>query len=294
MKIEIHDVGHGGCAVVTCPNGARIMIDCGFGSERKWFPSVHYFGQFVDVLVISNLDRDHVDDLPYVWKNVTLGSIYSNPTVNADALAAMKRQHGMDEGLRQVHDILKQFGPGHIGKMADSGNVTAWAYHNRYDSDFVDPNNLSVATFVRWGNFTILFAGDLEKAGWQHLLRIPAFVADLSTVRILVASHHGRESGCCDDVFKIVRPEIVIFSDGRKQHETQETDAWYRRRVLGIPVIGAVFSGLPATRRHVYTTRRDGTVTVQVHSDGSFLVRPSRPVSHNDQFGLLGLLGRPA
>lgn len=24
MRIDIFDVGHGGCSVITCPNGARI------------------------------------------------------------------------------------------------------------------------------------------------------------------------------------------------------------------------------------------------------------------------------
>jgi hypothetical protein len=58
MKIEIHDVGHGGCAVVTCPNGARIMLDCGLDADRQWFPSAAYANQFIDALALQNLDED--------------------------------------------------------------------------------------------------------------------------------------------------------------------------------------------------------------------------------------------
>ena len=90
MRIDIFDVGHGNCALVSCPNGARIMVDCGYLSDPGWFPSVTFAGQFIDLLVFSNLDEDHVDDLPYIWRDVPLGSIFSNPSVTAPALAAMK------------------------------------------------------------------------------------------------------------------------------------------------------------------------------------------------------------
>lgn len=78
MKVDIFDVGHGGCAVVTAPNGRRIMLDCGFHSERQWYPSVVLAGQQIDLLVAMNLDEDHLDDLPYLWKNVNIGGVFTN------------------------------------------------------------------------------------------------------------------------------------------------------------------------------------------------------------------------
>jgi beta-lactamase superfamily II metal-dependent hydrolase len=294
MKIEIHDVGHGGCSVVTCPNGARIMLDCGFSSDRRWFPSLVYADEFIDALVLTNLDEDHVSDLPYVWRGVTLGSIYSNPAVTAAALAAMKRDFGMDEGVRHAHAILCRFGPGRIGPIADSGSVRAWTYSNRYYLDFEDTNNLSVATFIRWGAFTILFAGDLETAGWRTLLQNPLFVDDLRTITVLVASHHGRANGRCEEVFGVVRPQIVVFSDDRKRFESQDTDAWYRHRVSGIPVLGPAPTRIPQGRRHVYTTRRDGTLTIQVDPTGCYLVTPMRADPLAPILGLLGSRYDPA
>jgi hypothetical protein len=50
----------------------------------------------MDLLVIGDLDEDHVDDLPCVWHRVTLGSSFSNPSVTAAELAAMEREHGME------------------------------------------------------------------------------------------------------------------------------------------------------------------------------------------------------
>ena len=82
-------------------------------------------------------------------------------------------------------------------------------------------------------------------------------------------------------MLQIVRPDIVVFSDDAKRYSTQETDAWYRYRVTGIPVIDQtpdLRTGL-LPRRHVYTTRRDGTLTIDVNRSGGYLVRPSRAMN---------------
>ncbi len=273
MIIDVHDVGHGGCAVVTCPNMQRAMIDCGFRRDPYWFPSVQYFGQRIDVLFFGNLDEDHLDDLPYVWKNCPIGTIVTNPTVGAAALEQMKND-GMRPGVTHAHAILQHFGTGRIGPGADGGGVSAWAYYNRYFWDFTDTNNLSLAVFVRYGTFTILFGGDLETEGWRVLLRNKNFVRDLASVKVFVASHHGRASGRCEELFNICRPEVFLFSDDEKQYDTQETTDWYASRAIGIPIIGATpHSILGVPRRYVMTTRRDGSLKITVADNGRFFVQ---------------------
>jgi beta-lactamase superfamily II metal-dependent hydrolase len=254
------------------------MVDCGFRLNPGWFPSITFQGQRIDLLVFTNLDEDHVEDLPYVWQHVSLGAIFSNPTVCAAALAALKHEHGMARGVRQAHAILRRFGTGLIGRPPNLGAVRAWAYWNRYGRDFTDTNNLSLVVFVRYGAFTILFAGDLESAGWRALLRIPGFIADLLLVNMFVASHHGRENGCCEEVFQASRPDVFVISDDEHQHHSQDTTDWYRQRARGIPDISVVphpVFGYPL--RYVLTTRRDGTLSVQVEPSGRFLVTSARP-----------------
>lgn len=292
MKIDVHNVGHGACAVVTAPNGARVMVDCGLGLDPPWFPSTAYGGQRIDLLVISNLDEDHVCDLPYLRRDVRLGAVFSNPTVTAAALAAMKREHGMKEGVSMARDLLRDHGTGTIGQLPALGAVNAWCYWNRYGTDFVDTNNLSLATFIRWGSVTILFGGDLETAGWRVLLRVPGLAADLATVNIYVASHHGRESGCCPELFAHMRPDVVLFSDDARRYATQETDSWYRQRVRGITDLDRLNGIYEPAKRHVMTTRRDGSMTITVDATGDYRIltqpKPAEPI-----FGALGLGRRP-
>lgn len=278
MKVEIFDVKHGACVMITGTNGKRLMIDCGFrGGDKPWFPSAAFYGQRIEALVIQNLDEDHVDDLPYVWENLTIGAFYSNPTVTAAALASMKDQ-GMDEGVAKAHQLLRALGPGLSGPIADLGpEVRVWAHFNRF-GDFVETNDLSVAVFAEYRGFRILFGGDLETAGWRQLLQNPYFRADVASVRALVGSHHGRENGKCEELFEICRPDVVVFSDDAKQYSTQETDSWYRQRVRGIVDLtrpaGGILEAQPM--RHVLTTRRDGTLTINVNDAGGYLITPER------------------
>ncbi len=38
MRVNIFDVGHGACSVITCPNGGRVMVD----PARSWLVPVDY------------------------------------------------------------------------------------------------------------------------------------------------------------------------------------------------------------------------------------------------------------
>lgn len=277
MRVEIFDVKHGACAVITGTNGKLLMIDCGYREgDDEWFPSVAFRGERIEALILQNLDEDHVDDLPYVWHQVKIGAFYSNPTVTAGRLKSMK-EHGMDPGVAKAHEILKEFGPGFVGKLADLGEVNVWAYHNNYGEPFKETNDLSVAVFVEYGGFRMLFGGDLECSGWLELLKVPRFREDVASIRALVGSHHGRASGKCEELFKLCKPDIVIFSDAAKKYETQETDAWYRQRVRGIVDLSRQAGALgPIPKRHVLTTRSDGTLTIDVNVRGGYLVTPER------------------
>ncbi len=273
LDIRIHDVGHGGCAVATAPNGKRLMVDCGHSSDlvRPWSPSVAYAGIPIECLVVSNYDEDHVSNLPELVANVPLGCISRNTSVSAVDLAYLKLENGAGRGISTLSGWMGT--PASAPTfMPDLGGMVCTQFWCHYPSDFVDENNLSVVTFVEWGPFSIVFPGDLEASGWSKLLERPLFRTKLAGVNVFVASHHGRTSGCCDDVFAICGdgpcyPEIVVMSDRDKQFDSQETLGWYAYRCRGIPT-------QPSGIRKVYTTRNDGHLVITVGYDGRWVIAP--------------------
>ncbi len=264
MDIKIFNVGMGQCAMVVCPNKNIVMIDAGHNSESNWRPSDYFSGHVIECLVISNYDEDHASDL--VNLSLTRDKVKFlrlNDTVDSTKLKSLKdATGGMDPGIQTLHDWMKTCKTSL--EEPDLGNVIMKCYYNPYETFKNSTNNLSVATFFHYGDFTILFPGDLELAGWEELLKRMDFQDDLKKVTILVASHHGRESGYCEEVFEYCNPELIIISDGKKKHETQKkTTGWYEKKASGV-----MFQN--GTNRFVLTTRNDGNITIDVPSFGDW------------------------
>ena len=275
MRIEIFDVGHGQCAAVTSPNGQRMLVDCGtrWGENSFWVPSLHYFRTSFGLLTLTNLDEDHLADFGFLTENCTFPWIASNPTIGPNEFARLK-EDGMGAGAHAFARWLGRPRPANAflsqPPQPDFGRVAIRRYWNPYVPGLIDTtNNLSLVVIVQYGLFKIAFTGDLEATGWRALLRNPSFRQDIATATIYVASHHGRESGCCTELFDLVRPEIVIISDDERRYDSQDTDGWYRQRCRGIPLINNPFE-----RRYVMTTRKDGSMQIDVGPDGRWLVTP--------------------
>lgn len=258
--------------MITGPNGHRLMLDCGESLHRPWFPSITHRNQRIDTLMLMNLDEDHVADLPGIWDDCAVGALVTNPTISPQALKSMKPD-GMWSGVTKAHELLKLHGAGPVGDwMNGLGGISWQVFFNRYGLDFRDTNNLSLACFVTYGPFTILFGGDMEKPGWDKLMENPNFRRRLLDVTVYVASHHGRENGKCAQMFDWMSPEIAIISDCNKKHGTQETTCWYADRVKGIPDYSRPYNALMQAQRKVFTTRKDGSITIMVEPTGKYLV----------------------
>jgi beta-lactamase superfamily II metal-dependent hydrolase len=229
---------------------------------------IHY----LDQLFITNYDEDHVSNLSDLRRTVSIGSLTRNPTVSASALHELKTRDcqpgsGIAELIRMAREYTYP-----IVNSPDWGGIEFRTFWNTYPYDFDDENNLSMVVFVHHPQVSILFAGDLEKAGWRRLLQNPAFGQELFKVHVLVASHHGRESGCCEELFELGwAPQIVIISDDYKRYQTQETTYWYYLRSMGITFAG--------NQRHVFTTRSDGNIYIETGLTNATIDTESRRIS---------------
>lgn len=293
MRVEIFDVGHGQCAVITAPNGRRIMIDCSdrWEDDRFWTPSLHYFKQTIDALALTNLDEDHVRDFQGMMDSCVVRWILTNPSIGASEFAVLKRS-GMHRGCKAVASWLARPKAPSFGMPPDFfGAVRVQPYWGSFVPHVTNKtNDLSLVIVVQFGAFKIVFAGDLEVAGWTRLLSSPEFCRDLIGTTVLVASHHGRETGCCTELFNLFQPQLVVISDEPRQFDSQDTDDWYRNQCTG-----AVFLHNAFERRYVATTRKDGSMQIDVGSDGRWTIQrvtvrdwPKTPPTSSLGLGLAG------
>lgn len=271
MILRVWDVEHGACAMVQHAIGQHgcklAMIDS--GSTDDWRPSDYIRHDLrrtkLDYLFITNADQDHMSDLQGLWDaGITVPVMFRNPSYTGEQMRQIKRQSGSlsADAERYVSACSSFNEPVDEPFDLHMGGITATTFWNPYPT-FTDTNNLSLVVFIKYSNFKILFPGDLEKAGWRALLQRPEFCAELHGTDVLVASHHGRESGYCADIFNYFTPSAVVISDKPIEHETQQTVPDYRRivRSQGVRVSTTMKD------RHVLTTRRDGWIQFNVNND---------------------------
>jgi hypothetical protein len=71
--------------------------------------------------------------------------------------------------------------------------------------------------------------GDNETPSWNELMRNLLFTMAVQNTTTLIAPHHGREAGFCTDLLDLMKPSLVVISDG-EACDTSATSAMQRRR----------------------------------------------------------------
>lgn len=279
MRLRVWDVEHGACAMLqhVLPGafgdtwGRLAMIDS--GDSPNWRPSLYIRGlgrDTVDYLFITNADQDHMSDLKGLQDaGIGVKVLIRNVSYTADEIRRIKLCRGplTSDASWYVDACASYDQPAQEPFDQFMGGITVTTYCNSYPA-FTDTNDLSLAVFIRYHGFCILFPGDLEKTGWRALLQRPDFREELRTVKVLVASHHGRENGFCPEVFAFCQPWATVISDKPIEHETQLMQPDYR----AVTRDEGVMVRTTGRRRHVLTTRRDGWIQFDVDDTGGFFV----------------------
>lgn len=275
MRLDVFNVEHGACAVLHCDNGQRFMFDCGHNASTGWRPGDYLSAngtRALRTLFVTNYDEDHVSGIRDLFEKANVETIFRNTTVTPQMIKHLKTEDGMGPGIEFLVATLTEWAKNPSIGVAEIGfppGVAANLFFNRY-GDFDDENNLSMAVELIVNGLSFMFTGDLEKVGWQKLLQRADMRAALARTSVFFASHHGRESGCCPEVFDFCKPIFVVISDKAKGFQTQETHSFYHSKASGGRVHGE------SDLRYVLTTRNDGHISFDVMANGSFNVYTTR------------------
>ena len=258
--LNIFNVDHGACALLSTKTGQHILIDCGHSTDyggQPWYPGQwlkSHSISHVDLLICTNYDEDHASGAPSLIEHgISVGCILGNPTVPPRVIEHLKTDDGMGNGIRTIANSLRQRG-GIQNPPAIPGVELQWYWNPwpHWDTE----NNLSLVAHLKVYGFNFLFPGDMEKAGFSNMLEHQSFASLMRGVNVLVASHHGRENGKCEAMFDIhgCKPSLIIISDCAKKYQSQETASYYRTKAHGI----RNFRG--QDQRFVLTTRSDNHI----------------------------------
>ena len=267
LRLVMWNVQHGSAAYIRTPNGRHIAID--LGADDTFSPLSHLWRNGVkklDHVTITHPHMDHIDDilnfdllLPGTLqtpKHLTEDDIrVGNPKASQEAEA--KIQKYLEVRRRYSNPVGPQ---DDVDLPQNNGGVSITTFVPRQSSTG-NLNNHSVVTVLEYSGVKFLVPGDNESASWEELLNRETFVAAIAGTHVLVASHHGRESGFYSPLFDHFRPNITLISDGRTvdtsatSRYANVTKGWSVRRRNGTK-----------QDRKCVTTRNDGTIEVKITS----------------------------
>ena len=257
MKVWAVDLG---LAVhVEAPNGRYIVID--LGSKDGVSPLQALSGKDVGYMVITHPHHDHFSDIKNIdcAKPVVLWRVKS---YTKDELLDGVRDSEIDDFMRYC-DFEKTFN----SKVSDDnkpstgipfGGLSARVLSTKL-CDKRNKNNFSAIVVLQLGNAKVVVCGDNEKDSFDELMSNEDFKEAVAGAFVLVAPHHGRDSGFHEKFVELVKPYITIISD-TKRGTTSVTEK-YEAYTKGYNVHNMSSGYLE--KRLCLTTRKDGNIKVE-------------------------------
>ena len=284
MKLIVFDVGNAACSVVASPSNIGMMIDCGSNSDKdnpvdlylnqkKWLGIVPYVTAQatsfeLGLLHITHPDDDHVRNAkrikeemaPYLLMRRRFEEFPDSETINSDYKKYIDN-HYRGNNPEKIHWGFE------VNKIFQIPMDTIKS--DELLSKKVR-NNSSILRFIKHKGISVLFAGELEKDGWQWLAdNNRDFVSTISSgVDILVAPHHGHKSGFPKALFELSGDVgLVIHSKGSEGNiDGTDVSTQYSSNSLGINYKNLVDNSFYSAK--VLTTRSNGNIYIQITSDG--------------------------
>ena len=271
LRFIMWNVQHGSAAYIGTPNGKHIVIDLGAGDDFS--PLTHLWREGVrklDHVTITHPHMDHIEDILYFDAFKPGGASMPSHLTEKDIRDGNpKSSSEADKKIRQYLDIKRRYAGSaspqeNVHTLQNTGGALVSMF-NPVKAPKGNLNNHSVVTTVQYNGVKILIPGDNEAASWEELLGQTSFKSAIRNTHVLVAAHHGRESGFYRPLFDHIRPLITLISDGRAGGTS--VTSWYDAVTKGYQVRKR--RDRTTSVRKCVTTRNDGSIVVDLGANSA-------------------------
>ena len=267
LKIIVWDVQHGHATYIRTPNGKHIVIDLGIGSYERssadFSPLLHLKKEWgvnqLDSVIITHPHRDHIDDI-FNFDKLTPLTLSRPKHLSEQEIRAgnEKPDKVIDKYLEISNRYSAPIDPGNNPSLEENNGGVQIQKFTPTSCGTSNLNNHSIVTVISYARSKMIIPGDNEPPSWDELLKRADFLTAIKGTDILLAPHHGRDSGFSSALFEHINPRLTIISDGpfcdtsATSRYAQQTQGWTVQKR----------SGGTETRKCV-TTRNDGVIEVQ-------------------------------
>lgn len=301
MNIVVFDVGNASCNYICSPNKYAMMIDCGSSNEkqnpvdliknfnssdRELFKSKPYITSAGKVyplalLHITHPDDDHVRNSERVYKELTPYLLRHTYTEQYDDSDSINKDY--------VENLDKEY-RGSNPEQVDWGFENNVTFSIPIDTVKTDSklrskvrNNSSIIRYIKYNDVRILFAGDLETAGWEWLTKHDTRFSSLmkNGLDVLVAPHHGHESGFPKALFDLTGnvKTIILSKDSEATKEGTDVFSGYSKYANGVKFHNLSDSNM--YKGKILTTRSNGNIYIFVNPSYGLYIATDKASSNH-------------
>lgn len=230
LEIRVWDVDHGIAIWIKTPNDQNHWIDGGkktINGHDEFNPAhytrYHYGVTSLDYLVISHPDTDHYNGLRDIKELFNPIRVLSHNTEyfnnhRKELFPDHRNLNECNKALLELHNTyINPVNPEDSPvNPKNNGGVDVKVFNAPY-YESMTTNDSSLVVFYKYNNRIFIAPGDIQELGWnelyeKHNTEISTFIRG-SKSRILVAPHHGTESGYTQEMIDCIKPSFVIISD---------------------------------------------------------------------------------
>lgn len=213
IRITMLDVGQGDSLYVRTPSNLHCLIDGGSTDISK--AGTYRIEPFLksqgagrlDYVFISHGDADHINGIQELLENQRMG-------ISIDTLV-LPIENVWDDGMKGLTRTALQHGTRvaviREGQQVADGEMSFTCLAPAQDYIGEIGNASSMVLSLKYGEFDMLFTGDVEGAGEETLARSSL----LKDCDVLKVAHHGSKNSGIPQFLEAVLPDISLISAGR-------------------------------------------------------------------------------
>ena len=229
LRVDFLDVGQGDAALITTPNGIKILVDGGgranFAPMKRdengevFAPDAQSIGEAVvceflwekgfdrvDFLVATHADTDHIDGLNDVARNFHVQNAF------------VARSPSQDAEFLSFARTLEKYGVPVIklsrGEILEINGAKIEILYPEFDANPKAPsdNNHSLVFRLIYGSRSFLFTGDIEAQAERFLIQQPEHLA----CDVVKVAHHGSRTSSTENFVRAANAKFAVISVGRE------------------------------------------------------------------------------
>lgn len=208
LSVAFLDVGQGDAIFIEAPNGNQVLVDGGKNKAvlRGLGRHMGFFDRFIDAVIATHPDADHIGGLSGVLKRHESGLLLTSGAETNEPAQERFRRLATEKALPR-----KQAKEGMVIDLGSGVVFEILAPAASAQTAEMELNEASVIGKLTYGETSFLLTGDAPKSIEKYL----AFrYGERLEADVLKAGHHGSDTSSSEVFLSAVDPERTVISAG--------------------------------------------------------------------------------